>query len=100
MGADNVAVLIAEAPHRQEDTVLIVDIGTNGEIALGNRHWLLSASSPTGPAFEGGAAGGLCLLHRDHPGGSRTASRSNIHPLAESRGATGDGPGVVMKAQA
>ncbi len=53
VGADNVAVLLAEAPHRQDETVLIVDIGTNGEIALGNREWMYSASSPTGPAFEG-----------------------------------------------
>ena len=53
VGADNVAVLIAEAPHQQDEILLIADIGTNGEIALGNRHWLLSASSPTGPAFEG-----------------------------------------------
>lgn len=53
VGADNVAVLLAEAPHRQDETILIVDIGTNGEIALGNREWMYSASSPTGPAFEG-----------------------------------------------
>ena len=53
VGADNVAVLLAEAPHRQDETILIVDIGTNGEIALGNRNWMYSASSPTGPAFEG-----------------------------------------------
>ena len=53
VGADNVAVLLAEAPYRQDETVLIVDIGTNGEIALGNREWMYSASSPTGPAFEG-----------------------------------------------
>ncbi|HMN52697.1 MAG TPA: ASKHA domain-containing protein, partial [Sphingopyxis sp.] len=32
---------------------LIVDVGTNAEIVLGNRDWLMSASSPTGPAFEG-----------------------------------------------
>jgi uncharacterized 2Fe-2S/4Fe-4S cluster protein (DUF4445 family) len=53
VGADNVAVLIAEEPHRQEQIELIVDVGTNAEIVLGNRDWLLSASSPTGPAFEG-----------------------------------------------
>jgi uncharacterized 2Fe-2S/4Fe-4S cluster protein (DUF4445 family) len=46
-------VLIAEEPHRQEQIELIVDVGTNAEIVLGNRDWLLSASSPTGPAFEG-----------------------------------------------
>jgi len=53
VGADNVAVLLAEEPHHQEKIVLVIDIGTNGEILLGNRQHLLSASSPTGPAFEG-----------------------------------------------
>jgi uncharacterized 2Fe-2S/4Fe-4S cluster protein (DUF4445 family) len=53
VGADNVAVLLAEEPHRQDEIELIVDVGTNAEIVLGNRHWLMSASSPTGPAFEG-----------------------------------------------
>jgi uncharacterized 2Fe-2S/4Fe-4S cluster protein (DUF4445 family) len=53
VGADNVGVLLAEEPHRQDEIVLVIDIGTNGEILLGNREHLLSASSPTGPAFEG-----------------------------------------------
>jgi uncharacterized 2Fe-2S/4Fe-4S cluster protein (DUF4445 family) len=53
VGADNVGVLIAEEPYRQDETVLLVDIGTNAEIVLGNRDWMFSASSPTGPAFEG-----------------------------------------------
>lgn len=52
-GADNMAVLLAEAPHHQDRTTLIVDIGTNAEILLGNRDRVLAASSPTGPAFEG-----------------------------------------------
>ncbi len=55
VGADNVAVLLAAAPHRQEAMTLVLDVGTNGEIVLGNRERLLSASSPTGPAFEGAA---------------------------------------------
>jgi len=54
VGADNVGVLIAEEPYRQDEVVLITDIGTNAEIVLGNRNWMYSASSPTGPAFEGG----------------------------------------------
>lgn len=54
VGADNMGVVIAESPHIQEDIVLVVDIGTNAEILVGNREHLLSASSPTGPAFEGG----------------------------------------------
>lgn len=53
VGADNVAVLIAEEPYNQDELVLTVDVGTNAEIVLGNRAWMYSASSPTGPAFEG-----------------------------------------------
>lgn len=53
VGADNVGVLLAEEPYRREETVLIVDVGTNAEIVLGNQQWMYSASSPTGPAFEG-----------------------------------------------
>ncbi len=53
VGADNMAVILAEAPHEQDEVMLILDIGTNGEILLGSRRRLLSASSPTGPAFEG-----------------------------------------------
>ena len=53
VGADNVGVLVAEAPYNQDRNLLIIDIGTNGEILLGNRQRVLSASSPTGPAFEG-----------------------------------------------
>jgi uncharacterized 2Fe-2S/4Fe-4S cluster protein (DUF4445 family) len=53
VGADNVAVLLAEEPDQLEAISLVVDIGTNAEIVLGNRERLFSASSPTGPAFEG-----------------------------------------------
>ncbi len=53
VGADNVGVLLAEEPHHQDEMVLLVDVGTNAEIVLGNRDGLYSASSPTGPAFEG-----------------------------------------------
>jgi uncharacterized 2Fe-2S/4Fe-4S cluster protein (DUF4445 family) len=53
VGADNVAVLLAEEPHRQPESMLLVDVGTNAEIALWNGHQLFSTSSPTGPAFEG-----------------------------------------------
>ena len=53
VGADNVGVLLAEELHRQDEMTLLVDVGTNAEIVLGNRQRLLSASSPTGPAFEG-----------------------------------------------
>jgi uncharacterized 2Fe-2S/4Fe-4S cluster protein (DUF4445 family) len=53
VGADAAAVTLSEGPHRQDETMLVVDVGTNAEIVLGNRERLLAASSPTGPAFEG-----------------------------------------------
>jgi uncharacterized 2Fe-2S/4Fe-4S cluster protein (DUF4445 family) len=53
VGADNVAVIIAEEPYKQDKVLLILDIGTNGELVLGNRTRMLSTSCATGPAFEG-----------------------------------------------
>jgi uncharacterized 2Fe-2S/4Fe-4S cluster protein (DUF4445 family) len=53
VGADNVGVMLSEAPHEQDEIMLVVDVGTNAEIVLGDRQKLLVASSPTGPAFEG-----------------------------------------------
>lgn len=53
VGADAAAAILSEAPHRQDEIELLVDVGTNAEIILGNRTRLLAASSPTGPAFEG-----------------------------------------------
>jgi uncharacterized 2Fe-2S/4Fe-4S cluster protein (DUF4445 family) len=53
VGADTAAAVLQEGPHRGDDIMLLVDVGTNAEIVLGNRDWLYAASSPTGPAFEG-----------------------------------------------
>lgn len=53
VGADNVGVLIAEEPYHRNEMILIIDVGTNGELVMGNRNRLLSASCATGPAFEG-----------------------------------------------
>lgn len=53
VGADAAAVALSEAPHRSDDLVLVVDVGTNAEILLGDKHGVLACSSPTGPAFEG-----------------------------------------------
>jgi uncharacterized 2Fe-2S/4Fe-4S cluster protein (DUF4445 family) len=53
VGADTAGVILAETPHESEVVELVVDVGTNAEIVLGNRDFLLAASSPTGPAFEG-----------------------------------------------
>lgn len=53
VGADAAAVALSEAPEQSDDLVLIVDVGTNAEILLGDRRRVLACSSPTGPAFEG-----------------------------------------------
>ena len=53
VGADAAAVVLTEKPYNQKEINLIVDVGTNAEIFVGNQDKLLAASSPTGPAFEG-----------------------------------------------
>ena len=53
IGADTAGVILSERPDLADEHVLLVDVGTNAEIVLGNRNRLLAASSPTGPAFEG-----------------------------------------------
>lgn len=53
VGADAAAVALSEAPNRSEELMLVVDVGTNAEILLGDKHKVLACSSPTGPAFEG-----------------------------------------------
>ncbi len=53
VGADAAGMILAERPDLGEAMTLLVDVGTNAEIVLGNRDRLLACSSPTGPAFEG-----------------------------------------------
>ncbi|MBA85199.1 ASKHA domain-containing protein [Thalassobius sp. S69A] len=53
VGADAAAVSLSEEPNKSKDLALIVDVGTNAEILLGNTTRVLACSSPTGPAFEG-----------------------------------------------
>ncbi|BBU56201.1 drug:proton antiporter [Mameliella alba] len=53
VGADAAAVALSEEPGKSEDLVLVVDVGTNAEILLGDKTRVLACSSPTGPAFEG-----------------------------------------------
>ncbi|MFQ3184940.1 MAG: uncharacterized 2Fe-2S/4Fe-4S cluster protein (DUF4445 family) [Alteromonas macleodii] len=53
VGADAAAVALSEAPEQQDELTLIVDVGTNAELLLGNKTRVLACSSPTGPAFEG-----------------------------------------------
>lgn len=53
VGGDNVGVILAEEPHRQDQIHLIIDVGTNGELVVGNKDRLISSSCATGPALEG-----------------------------------------------
>ncbi len=58
VGADAAAVALAEGPQLHDELTLVIDVGTNAEILLGNRTRVLAASSPTGPAFEGAQISG------------------------------------------
>jgi uncharacterized 2Fe-2S/4Fe-4S cluster protein (DUF4445 family) len=74
VGADNVGVLIAEEPYKSDELQLIIDIGTNGELVLGNKDKLISCSCATGPALEGAQ---LSYGMRAAPG---AIERITIHP--------------------
>ena len=54
VGADVAAGLLAIGMDEQEEPLMFVDIGTNTEVVIGNRHAMVAASCPAGPAFEGG----------------------------------------------
>ncbi len=58
VGADAAAATLSEGPYRQDEMMLLVDVGTNAEIVLGNRARTVACSSPTGPAFEGAEISG------------------------------------------
>ena len=53
VGADAAGMVLSERPDLDDAVTLLVDVGTNAEIILGNRERLVACSSPTGPAFEG-----------------------------------------------
>jgi uncharacterized 2Fe-2S/4Fe-4S cluster protein (DUF4445 family) len=58
VGADTAGVVLSESPHLEDKMTLVIDVGTNAEILLGNKERLLACSSPTGPAFEGAQISG------------------------------------------
>ena len=53
VGGDAIGDVLASGMHESEDLSLLIDLGTNGEIILGNRDWMASVSCASGPAFEG-----------------------------------------------
>jgi len=56
VGGDVLADLLAVGLHREEEVSILVDVGTNAEVLIGNRHWLLAGAGAAGPALEGGIA--------------------------------------------
>ena len=74
VGADTAGVLLAERPDLTDKMTLLVDVGTNAEIVLGNNQRMLACSSPTGPAFEGAQ---ISCGQRAAPG---AIERVRIHP--------------------
>jgi uncharacterized 2Fe-2S/4Fe-4S cluster protein (DUF4445 family) len=54
VGGDTVAGVLACGLADRPETTCLIDIGTNGEIVIGNNEWMLSCSASAGPAFEGG----------------------------------------------
>ena len=77
VGADAAAVALSEEPNKSDDLVLIVDVGTNAELLLGNKSRVLACSSPTGPAFEGAQ---ISSGQRAAPG---AIERIEINPLTK-----------------
>lgn len=53
VGGDTTAGILATQIYEAEDTAMLIDIGTNGEIVLGNKEWMICCSASAGPAFEG-----------------------------------------------
>jgi uncharacterized 2Fe-2S/4Fe-4S cluster protein (DUF4445 family) len=54
VGGDITADILASDLHRQKELSLLIDVGTNGEVVLGNSDWMMACSCSAGPAFEGG----------------------------------------------
>ncbi len=54
VGGDITSGIVSSGLNREDDIIMFIDVGTNGEMVLGNREWMLTASCSAGPAFEGG----------------------------------------------
>jgi uncharacterized 2Fe-2S/4Fe-4S cluster protein (DUF4445 family) len=75
VGADNVGVLIAEEPYNKDEIQLIIDIGTNGELVLGNKEKLISSSCATGPALDPRPTRSITRSSAEMPGANTPSPR-------------------------
>ncbi len=55
-GGDLISGILASGMTQQDETSILVDVGTNAEVVLGNREWLMGCAGAAGPALEGGVA--------------------------------------------
>lgn len=89
VGADTVAAVLSTEMHRKSEISLMIDIGTNGEIVLGNKDFLLACSTAAGPAFEGaniscgvgGVRGAISRLTGDASEGFRIKTIGDALPF-------------------
>ncbi|MFW5936828.1 MAG: ASKHA domain-containing protein [Desulfosalsimonas sp.] len=89
VGGDIVSGVLYSRIHQEEPLTLFIDVGTNGEIVLGNRDWLICASCSAGPAFEGG---GIRWGMRAEEGAIESVSIDRQHFDAEIRTIGGTAP--------
>lgn len=75
LGGDLIAGVLACGMHRSEEISLLADVGTNAEVVLGNREWLVACAGAAGPALEGGA------LERGMPAAPGAIDRVRIDPV-------------------
>ncbi len=73
-GGDLLAGIIASGIHKSEETCILVDVGTNAEVVLGNRDWLMACAGAAGPALEGG------VIERGMMAGPGAIDRVRIDP--------------------
>jgi len=76
-GGDLIAGILYSGVHKREETSFLVDVGTNAEVLLGNRHWLMACAGAAGPALEGGAA------RMGMPAGPGAIDRVRIEPASK-----------------
>jgi uncharacterized 2Fe-2S/4Fe-4S cluster protein (DUF4445 family) len=92
VGGDITAGILASGLHRSEELALLMDMGTNGEVVLGNKEFIVACSASAGPAFEGGSV--TCGMRAT--AGAIDSVKIFRHPLAVSATTIDDHPPVGL----
>ncbi len=99
VGGDILAGILASGMHESSDLIGLIDLGTNGEIAIGNREQILCTSTAAGPAFEGGKiemgmqaiTGAISAVSAVEEGREEGQLRCHVLGEGEARGICGSG---------